>query len=152
MSKQVYLIEAVREKLERELSDIEAVQKPAVLRLIASNGAEIEPEARVDEALEDRLESLEQRRWLIETTLAQAKIVDTVRSADKVGVGSTVVVHESGTHRTYTIVGSVGADPERGWITTNSPLGASLLDKRRGEHVTYAAPGGTQTVTVVSVG
>jgi len=48
-------------------------------------------------------------------------------------------------------VGTIGADPERGWITTASPLGSALLGRRKGETVTLSAPDGQRSLTIVSI-
>ncbi|MFI5267297.1 MAG: GreA/GreB family elongation factor [Chloroflexota bacterium] len=151
MDKKVYLTEPVRAELEEELTNIDQVEKPRVNRLLASMGAEIEPEDRADEHLEEQLDRLERREIEIKETLAVAELVRPPASHETVEIGSTVTVDEGGNRASYTIVGSVGADPQRGWITIESPLGAGLLGKRVGETICVDAPAGELAVKVVAV-
>jgi len=151
LDKKVYLTEPVRGELEQELANIEQVEKPRVNRLLASVGSEIEPEDRADEQLEEQLERLERREIEIKEALAVAEIVRPPASHETVQIGSTVTVDEGGSRASYTIVGSLGADPQRGWITIESPLGAGLLGKRVGDTVLVAAPAGELTLKVVAV-
>jgi transcription elongation factor GreA len=60
-----------------------------------------------------------------------------------VGLGSTVTVDVDGDEETYVVVGSLEADPARGKISTDSPVGKALFGRRAGEEVTAAAPGGS---------
>jgi len=84
--------------------------------------------------------------------LAAAEIVGKSVSNQVVSMGSTVAVDDGGTRRTYTLVGSVGEDPERGWITNESPIAAALLGKRVGDSVAIVAPDGRRVVTVAAIG
>ena len=151
MDKKIYLTEPVRAELEQELANIDQVEKPRVHQLLASVSAEIQPEDRADEQLEEQRERLERREIEIKETLAVAELVPPPTSHDTVEIGSTVTVNDGGDHPTYTIVGSVGADPQRGWITIESPLGAGLLGKRVGDTVRVAAPAGELALKVIAI-
>lgn len=147
----VYMIDAVREELERELAHIQRVEKPRLSRLIAGSSSEIEAEDRVEEGAEEQLEALDRREAELRDILSSAEIVAKPTSREAVAIGSVVTVEDNeGRHR-YTVVGSVGADPEHGWITTESPLGAVLMGKRPGDLLTFAAPAGPRVATVVSI-
>ena len=52
----------------------------------------------------------------------------------------------------FTIVGSAEAAPREGRISNESPVGAALMGRRKGDKVTVQAPAGSVTYTVVSVG
>lgn len=68
------------------------------------------------------------------------------------GVGARVTVRwDDGAEETYTLVEPVASDPRRGWISTESPVGQSLLGRRPGERVTVAAPGGQSRLVVLTV-
>lgn len=151
MDKKIYLTRPIRAQLQQELASIEEVERPRINRLLASMSAEIEPEDRADEHLEEQLERLTRREEEIRNTLANAELVTQPASTDVVAIGSTVTVDEGVTRQTYTLVGSVGADPERGWITSESPLGANLLGKRVGDVVRVPAPAGELAVRIVSI-
>ena len=145
------MIDAVRDELERELAHIRGVEMPRVSRLIAGSSSEIEPEDRVEEGAEEQLEALNRREAELRDILSSAEIVPKPVSRETVAIGSVVTVEDDAGRHHYTMVGSVGADPERGWITIESPLGAVLLGKRSGDVVTVAAPTGQRNATVVSI-
>jgi transcription elongation factor GreA len=151
MDDKTYMTESVRQELEEELATIEQVKKPRVSRLLGSNGDEIEEEDQADEDVQESMELLVRREAEIRDMLAGAEIVRKPASSQVVAMGSTVAVDDSGTRRTYTLVGSIGEDPERGWITNDSPIAAALLGKRLGDSVAILAPDGRRVVTVTAI-
>ena len=72
--------------------------------------------------------------------------------ADYVRMGSHVkVVDGEGDEQTYYLVGSHEADPRRGLISNESPIGRALMGKRAGEQVTVVAPGGSFDLKVLEI-
>ena len=65
------------------------------------------------------------------------------------GVGS--VRDEEGAEETYQIVGSEEADPEKGRISSASPLARALLGRRTGEKVHFQIPAAKRELTVLNV-
>ena len=61
------------------------------------------------------------------------------------------VAEDDGEPETFHIVGSAEADPRKGRISNESPLGRALLGKRVGDKATYNAPDGTITVKITSI-
>ena len=53
--------------------------------------------------------------------------------------------------QTYRIVGSHEADPRRGLVSDESPIGAALLGRGVGEEVTVQAPDGGFRVRIVGI-
>ena len=72
--------------------------------------------------------------------------------ADVVGVGSTVTVRYSDDSVATLQIGEGAAVLDRTLVTADSPLGSALLGHRPGDSVSYDAPDGQATVTVVSLG
>ena len=58
---------------------------------------------------------------------------------------------ENGGESTYRIVGADEIDPQRGWISVDSPLARGLLKKAIDEAVTIATPAGAATGFIVDV-
>ena len=52
---------------------------------------------------------------------------------------------------TYALAFPGDGDPDRGWISADSPLGAAVLGCEPGERVEVAAPAGRRVVTVLSI-
>ena len=91
---------------------------------------------------------------MIEETLRQAIIVDSNKiNKDVVHVGSTVKVLdlEFNEEMVYKIVGTIESDPDRGYISNESPIGKALMGKKKGETVEIKTPGGSFKVKITSV-
>lgn len=72
---------------------------------------------------------------------------------DVVNVGDWVTVVEEGydEEERYHIVGAAEADPVEGRISNESPLGRALLGSKKGDVVTFDAPGGLTSFRVVKI-
>lgn len=70
---------------------------------------------------------------------------------DRVGFGSTVVVYDiaKATEMTYRLVASEESNVKAGLISTSSPIGRGLLNKRAGDEVRVVAPGITLQFEIV---
>ena len=72
-------------------------------------------------------------------------------SKNKITATSTVVIYDLADEEEYTfqLVGSIGSDPERGKITTESSLGAALLGKEVGNEVEVICGDGSSYKVIV---
>jgi transcription elongation factor GreA len=94
---------------------------------------------------------LEGRILELETVLREAVVVQEA-PADVASVGSTVVVSESGGQpETFLLVGVMEADPRRGRISHESPIGLALLGHRAGDTVQVSTPGGMLTFQILEI-
>ncbi|MCA9938353.1 MAG: transcription elongation factor GreA [Anaerolineales bacterium] len=112
------------------------------------DNAELEAARHEQSFLEGRILELEQ-------ILSNYQIIDHMEMAhDSVRVGDWVTVVEVGTTETerYMIVGAAEADPAAGRISNESPLGKSLLGKKKGDEVVIVAPRGQMKFRVVEIG
>ena len=83
-----------------------------------------------------------------------AKIIDEAKAhkAKTVQIGTTVVLQESNDPKEeYTIVGSTEANPLENRISNESPIGAAILGKKKGDSVEIKAPGGAFTVKILDL-
>ena len=95
--------------------------------------------------VDSRLSQLKQR-------LADLSMVDVSRIPhDRVGLGSSVVVIDlqKDEEITYKLVTSEESDVAKGLISTNSPIGRGLLNKRVGDEVRIQIPGGVREMEIV---
>lgn len=70
----------------------------------------------------------------------------------RVYFGAQVTVEDAdGRESAYRIVGADEIDPERGWISVDSPLARGLLGKALDEEVTVETPSGIRELVVVSI-
>src|SRR5262249_4354976 len=78
-------------------------------------------------------------------------VEDGPREKGVVGVGAKVTLSTDEGQETYDIVGAAEADPRRGRISNESPLGRALLGHRAGDEADWTSPSGTSRVRVLSV-
>lgn len=97
---------------------------------------------------------LEGRILDIQQKLRDAVVITESNSADGVvRLGSHVTVVEEGfdDREEYHIVGMTEADPTKGRISHQSPLGKALLGKKEKDTVSYRAPAGEISFKIVKV-
>jgi transcription elongation factor GreA len=87
---------------------------------------------------------LEGRINYLENILRSAVIISNDGTTDVVSLGSAVTIVEEGgdEEETYTIVGAAEANPREGKISNESPIGSTLLGRKKGEKVKVKTPGG----------
>src|SRR2546427_3263758 len=94
---------------------------------------------------------LDGRIQTIEAILARAQVVEERDTEGVAGIGSTVVVRDEFGESTYQLVGPTEGNMARGLISTASPLGSALLERRAGDTVTFPTPSGERKAIVVSI-
>jgi len=75
-------------------------------------------------------------------------------STKTIKIGSTVTIQnitEKGDPEIYTIVGSTETDPRESKISNESPIGAAVIDKEKGDEVEVIAPAGIFKYKIVKV-
>lgn len=154
-AKQVILTSEGLEKLEKELEYLKTVKRQEVAAEIkvALGYGDLSENSEYDEA-KNKQAQMEIRIVEIETMLKNAKVIDEAEiSTETVSLGCTVKVHdvEFNEDLEYSIVGSTEADPSKGKISDESPVGASLLGRKIGEEVEIPAPAGTITMKILEI-
>ncbi|MGW6403137.1 GreA/GreB family elongation factor [Streptomyces sp. NPDC055134] len=142
---------AERRALEQELADVTAERNADAATL--QDTTEVGDRAdQADELIRsDEVDRLDARIDEIKVRLHGA--ADAGRpSTDVVGVGSTVKVRYADDSVATVQIGEGAAVLDRTLVTADSPLGSALLGHRAGDSVSYDAPDGQATVTVVSLG
>jgi len=140
-------------KLEEELDHLKNVRRPEVAAAIhdAKMDGDVSENAGYDEAKRQQA-FLEGRIMTIESVLKNAVLIETDGPSDTVILGSRVTVVEDGFEpETYTIVGSVEANPGDGRISNESPLGKALIGRKVGDTVAFQAPAGQVAMKLVSI-
>ena len=107
------------------------------------------------EAAKERQGFLEARIRDLEASVAGAQILgtDVIIASQRSGVGTSITLKDvaSGKQIVYTLVDVREADVASGKISTQSPVGQALLDRRVGEEVTINVPRGTLRYTVEKI-
>ncbi|MFW0838012.1 MAG: transcription elongation factor GreA [Candidatus Komeilibacteria bacterium] len=86
----------------------------------------------------------------IETLLRDAEVVEKSDSSI-VGIGSKIKIRSGEREMEYTIAGATEADPARGLISCESPLGVSFLGKSVGAEVEVKTPTGVNKYKIISI-
>jgi transcription elongation factor GreA len=147
-----YLSKEGLDKIRDELSQMISVRRVEVAARIheakqhgdLSENAEYEDAKNEQAFVEGRIQSLE-------GLIKNAILIDEHHSTDHVQIGSTVVVESVDGKEKYTIVGSAEASPPDGRISNESPLGRTLLGRRKGDTVTVTAPAGELSFKIVGI-
>lgn len=99
-------------------------------------------------AIED-FQNNEERILAIKKILSHAEI-SKANGNGKIGLGSNVTVKDQdGNVKKFILVGEDEANPLEGKVSYMSPLGQSLMEKKKGEKVTITTPSGETEWTIV---
>lgn len=121
---------------ERELKD----QRPGVLkRMVEAREQGDLSENAGYHAAKERLGYIDSRLRHLKIMIRFAEVVEST-GKEVVSFGNTVVVDNSGSKMTYTIVSAQEADPSQGKVSDVSPFGKALLGKNVGDTATVETP------------
>jgi transcription elongation factor GreA len=152
--KVVYLTPEGKQRFTAELRELLTVRRHEVEEQIrrAKEFSDTVDNAEYDEAKQEQA-FVEGRIQELERMLSSARIIEEpATGADYVRMGAHVrVVDVDGDEETYYLVGSQEADPRRGLISNESPIGRALIGKRVGDEVTVVAPAGAFTLKVLDI-
>lgn len=155
MAKKVLLTSEGLKKLQDELDNLKNVRRKentAALKIAKSFG-DLSENSEYDEAKNEQAE-IEARISEIENMLKNAEIIDEDGVAtDVASIGSKVSVKDldDGEITEYLIVGSTEADPMKGKISDESPVGSALLGHKIGEVVAVDAPMGMLEYEIINI-
>jgi transcription elongation factor GreA len=138
--------EAGKKALEDELYDLKINKLKENSQKIkeAREQGDLSENAEYD-AAKDEQRDIAARIAEIEDILKNAEVVKEETDSTKIGMGCTVKILdiEENEEMTYKLVGSTEANSEYGSLSIESPLGAALMKKTRGDVVSVEAPIGT---------
>ncbi len=149
------MTEQIRKKLQDEINALEhelvhelpkEIKKAAALGDLSEN-AEYHMAKQRQEFVKARVRQLGQR-------LAQLSMVNMNNiPKDKVGLGSTVKVFDNDKNAEveYSLVTSEESDVAAGKISTTSPIGRALLNKRVGDTAVVVTPNGKRELAILTL-
>jgi len=145
----------LKKKLEEEIATLEHELRHELPKAILT--------ARAHGDLRENAEfkSAKERQSFVDARLAQLKkrladfsLIDLSKiPQDRVGLGSQVTVLDVQKDEkiTYRLVTSEEADAAKGLISTTSPIGRGLLNKRVGDEIKITIPGGVREMEVLEL-
>ena len=149
---QTYLTPEGEQKLKTELAELTGPRREELAQRLRSaiQMGDLSENADYHKGKEDQA-FLEGRIQEIEYILRNATIIEKTNS-DVVSVGSTVTVQEENYDpETYYVVGAKEADPRKGKISNESPIGRALIDHKVGEVVEAETPGGKVKFKILKI-
>ncbi|MDP6580352.1 MAG: transcription elongation factor GreA [Vicinamibacterales bacterium] len=105
------------------------------------------------QAAKERQSFVEARLSMLHKRVAELSLMNLDRLPDdRAAFGSTVHLLEGdGKPLVYRLVMPEDADPDKGWISTASPIGRALVGKEEGDEVTVPTPNGTREFELVKL-
>lgn len=149
-----YLSQASCDKLQAEYEEVKNKKIPEIADRIneAKQQGDLSENAEYHQAKEDM--AWAQGRLLeLQHILENASIIGEDEGGEKgtVVVGCSVVVEINGKKKEYKIVGPQEADPFKGLISNESPLGEAFIGRKKGDKVEVGAPAGKQVYKILEV-
>ena len=143
------------EELKKELHQLVEVKLPEAVARVAKarEYGDLSENAEYHSAREDQ-QLLEARIAEIEDVVSRAKVVSQTKSHTVIGMGSQVtvcIVGKKNKSMNLHIVGEFEADPTKGKISSVSPLGKALMNKKKGDKVKVKAPAGEVEYEILEV-
>ena len=152
MDEQDYLSKEGFDGLQKKLEELKTTRRIEIAERLeyAKSLGDLSENAEYSEAKEQQMIN-EAEVMKLEDLLARAKIIaHTVTS--EVRVGSTVAVRRKGDgEERFTIVGREEADPLKGKISHESPLGKSFLGRKKNEKILVSTPKGQVEYYIVDI-
>ena len=135
------------EKIKKELDYLKKVKRKEIAQRLKEAIAmgDLTENAAYQET-KDAQGFLEGKILELENLIGEAKLVEKIAGAHWIQIGSTVILapqkqtKSSSPTEKYKIVGTGQADPFKGEISMDSPLGKALLDKPEGAVVEIKTP------------
>ena len=142
-------------KVTNDLEFLKSVERPETVVALdeARQLGDLKENAEYHSAKE-KLKLMDVQIAELSNTISKAVIVDpSSLPHDRVSFGSTInlVDVETDDEFTYTIVGGVESNVEKGLISFNSPLAKQLMGKVEGDEFIATLPGGTKTFEILKV-
>jgi transcription elongation factor GreA len=143
-----------RRERETELARLEAELPTVSARLSDARAGGNDPAENLDlrDAM-DALALLEGRIGELRALLATAELIEDGASRDGIiRLGAKIKIrHADGEEASYLLVGPAEADPRRGRISEESPIGRALVGRKKNEEVTAETPSGPERLVVLDV-
>jgi transcription elongation factor GreB len=149
-----YLTPTGHKQLADELNRLMSVERPKVVREVAEAAAQGDRSENAEYIYgKKRLREIDRRVQFITKRLDSAVVVRPEElGGDVVRFGAVVEVRdEEGQAKTYTLVGPDEADPAKGKLSYQSPLGQALMKRKVGDVVLVKRPAGEIELEIVSL-
>ena len=153
MNEQTYLTNEGAARLRAELEELTGPKREELAKRLraAIQMGDLSENADYHKAKEDQ-GFLEGRIQELEYLLSNAIIIEENNNKDVVSLGSRVTIQEEDyPEETYHLVGPAEADPSKGMISNESPIGSALMEHKLGDTVEAETPGGVIKLKILKI-
>ncbi len=153
MMEKYYLTPEGEQELREELARLKGPEREEIARRLkaAIEMGDLSENAEYIATKEEQ-GFLEGRIQEIEHILRNAEIIENNGKRDRVELGVTVTIQEEGyPEEVYYLVGRQEADPTRGRISNESPIGRALMGKQVGDVVDVETPAGVVKLKILKI-
>ena len=152
---EIWLTEREVEKRRQKLDYLKGERRLEIAEIlkIARGFGDLSENAEYDAAKNEQAKN-EYDIAVLEDELQHVHIIDeSTLASGGVNIGTTITVRnaKNGFETTYQIVGTTEADPRKGKISNESPIGAALIGHKAGEKVDVHTPGGLLELEIVCI-
>ena len=149
-----YMSQEKLDELKKELHHLEVETIPGLAKRIddARQMGDLSENAEYQTAREDMSwarSHVQELRQIIENSEIIAS--QTGSKGMTVNLGSTILVKFNDKEKEYTIVGPQEADPLKGKISNESPIGSAFLGKKKGDEVVVQVPVGEIKYKIIEI-
>ena len=147
-----YLTKEKFAELKKELENLKNVKRKEIAESLEyakslgdlSENAEYHEAREMQATLEERISKLE--------SILQSAVIMAEYHGDTVSLGSTVTLEKKGgDKKIWQIVGSEESNTTAGKLSHRSPIGESVMGKKKSDTVTVSTPGGKVSYTIVDI-
>src|SRR3989344_2541343 len=138
------------ENLQNELGKLTARRPQVVINLTNAREQGDLSENAGYHAAKEELGKIDSRVKEIKYLLRVGKIQESAQ-IEQVSFGNTVTVHNGDEELTFTVVEELEADPANAKISTSSPIGRALINKKMGESVEVETPNGRIILKILKI-
>ena len=154
-AKQIMLTQEGLAKYQEELETLRNVKRKEISEKIkvALSFGDLSENSEYDEAKNEQAK-IEARIADLEAMLKDVQIISEEEQAgDKARIGARVKVLdvEFNEEEVYQLVGSAEADPRKGKISDDSPVGRAIIGRSAGDVVDVETPAGTIQIKIVEI-
>lgn len=147
-----YITKSGLEKLQEELRYLKKVKMPEVVERIAraKDLGDLSENAEYQDA-KDEQGFIAGRIAELENLINKSEVIQENNSKEIVNIGSTIKVRCGQNEYSYTIVGFNEANPAKGLISNESPIGRAFLGRKIGEKVVVRVPKGEMECEILEI-
>ncbi len=148
-----YLSKEKLKEIQKELESLKITKRIEIAERLAKakEMGDLSENAEYSEA-RDAQALLERRIMELEQIIRDAEVVSKGKKADNIVViGSEVKLKSGKQKKKYVIVGTEEADPEKGLISNESPIGRAVLGHKKGDEVAISTPAGIRKYTIINI-